>query len=117
MYKKEVSSENGSILTKGAMEFMSIVGFGGGDRQFVNAVDKNLWEYVECKCDGGVGSCKGFIGIYITIYLFFPVTCEAKCTLDPQKSLNVKSIALRNSPRVPLYLQRMEMPHKNNKIK
>lgn len=69
------------------MEFMSIVGLGGGDRQFVNAVDKNLWKYVECKCDGGAGSCERFIGIYITIYLFFPVTCEAERTLDlPKKS-------------------------------
>lgn len=83
MCKKEVSSENGSILTKGTTEFMSIVGYGGEDRQFVNAVNKHLWEYVECKCDGGAGPCERFMGIYITIYLFFPVTCEAERTLDP----------------------------------
>lgn len=53
------------------MEFMSIVGLGGENRQFVNAVDKNLWVYVECKCDDG--SYEGFMGIYITIYLFFPI--------------------------------------------
>jgi len=87
VYKK-IASEDG-ILTKGAMESMSIVEFGGGDRQFVNAVDKNLWEYVECKCDDGAGPCPGgrIYGIYIAIYLFFPVTCVAKRTLDPQKSL------------------------------
>lgn len=32
----------GASLTKGAVEFMSIVGLGREDRQFVNAVDKNL---------------------------------------------------------------------------
>jgi len=42
MCKKEVSGENRSAQR----EFISIVGLEGGDRQFVNAVDKNLWEYV-----------------------------------------------------------------------
>lgn len=46
----------------------------GRNRQFVNAVDKNLWVYVECKCDGSGSEREGFMGIYITIYLFFPVT-------------------------------------------
>lgn len=43
---------------------------GEGNRQFVNAVDKNLWVYVECKCDGGAEPYEGFMRICITIYLF-----------------------------------------------
>lgn len=66
---------------------MPIVGLGREDRQFVNAVDKNLWEYVEYKRDGGAGPCERFIGIYITIYLFFLVTREAERTFPchPQR--------------------------------
>lgn len=33
------------------------------------------------------GPREGFMGIYITIYLFFPATREVERTLDPQKSL------------------------------
>jgi len=108
VYKK-IASEDG-ILTKGAMESMSIVEFGGGDRQFVNAVDKNLWEYVECKCDGGAGPCEGFMGFTLRfIYSFRShVWRSARWTLK-KVYLNVKSIALRNSPRVSSCLQRVEI--------
>lgn len=107
------------------MGFMSIVGFapgvaGGGNRQFVNAVDKNLWVYAECKCDG-VAVRRIYGDLHYDLFILSGhATCAYTCayTLVVQKwpdlgavRLNISSIgqcevAAHSKPRRCTYILR-----------